>query len=375
MELEFDKEMDAILRKARGGQSAAVTAAASPHLDADAVAAFVENALPQKAKLLYMEHFADCDRCRRMLSQAMLMNTEAVATAASDVSAPVAETAMPWYGKLFRTPNLALAMGALVLAFSGVLGYLVMQNRNADLGASVSQVNEPEAPRGGPFDSGAAANAAQPFDTGVANKPMNAANTAANSSMMASNTAAVNAPGTTVGRFSANGGSAAAPETRTFTTDGVSAGVPATSDAVPAPMVAVKPVADKDDKLAVGELAKEETRAALTEKKKVVDESSRRDLPPAPAKSGPARSGPLSNQSNQINTQTFEMNVKRNVGGKTFENRNGVWYDSAYNGQSVTTVRRSSDDYKKLDSGLRGIANTLGGTVVLVWKDKAYRIQ
>src|SRR6187402_2718770 len=136
MELEFDKEIDAILRKARGGGGLAVTAVASPHIDADTIAAFAENALPQKAKLLSMEHFADCARCRRMLSQTMLLNSEADATAASAVLAPIIIPSVPWYQNLFKTQNLALAMGALVLTFGGVLGFLVLQNRNANVTVS-----------------------------------------------------------------------------------------------------------------------------------------------------------------------------------------------------------------------------------------------
>ena len=101
MELEFDKEIDAILRKARSRRSCGLDADAG-HLDADTIAAFAENALPDKAKLLYMEHFADCDRCRKQLSHAILMNNEADAAAASSVSAPVAEAAIPWYQSIFE---------------------------------------------------------------------------------------------------------------------------------------------------------------------------------------------------------------------------------------------------------------------------------
>ncbi|MCU1287772.1 MAG: hypothetical protein JWN60_1, partial [Acidobacteria bacterium] len=65
----------------------------------------------------------------------------------------------------------------------------------------------------------------------------------------------------------------------------------------------------------------------------------------------------------------------RQTGGKTFSRRENAWYDSAYKGQSTTNVSRGSGDYKKLDSGLRSIADSLGGTVVVVWKGRAYRIQ
>ena len=89
MELEFDKEIDAILRKGRDGRG--VLVGDSPpepkkHVDADTIAAFAEGALPERAKLLYVEHFADCDPCRRQLSQVIVMNRGADAAAASTAS-------------------------------------------------------------------------------------------------------------------------------------------------------------------------------------------------------------------------------------------------------------------------------------------------
>jgi hypothetical protein len=63
------------------------------------------------------------------------------------------------------------------------------------------------------------------------------------------------------------------------------------------------------------------------------------------------------------------------VGGKTFKRENNVWYDSAYRGQATTNVTRGTNEYKKLDAGLRGITENLGGTIVVVWKQRAYRIQ
>ena len=63
------------------------------------------------------------------------------------------------------------------------------------------------------------------------------------------------------------------------------------------------------------------------------------------------------------------------VGGKTFKRADNVWYDSAYRGQKTINLTRGTNEYKKLDSTLRGIVENLGGTVVIVWKEKAYRIQ
>jgi hypothetical protein len=65
----------------------------------------------------------------------------------------------------------------------------------------------------------------------------------------------------------------------------------------------------------------------------------------------------------------------RRFGGRTFQRKEGVWYDSNYHGQATINVSRGTDSYKKLDSGLRSIADSMSGTVVVVWKSKAYRIQ
>jgi hypothetical protein len=65
----------------------------------------------------------------------------------------------------------------------------------------------------------------------------------------------------------------------------------------------------------------------------------------------------------------------RTAGGKVFRRADKVWYDSAFSGQRTISVRRNSGEYKKLDAGLRSIADNVGGVVVVVWKGRAYRIQ
>ena len=63
------------------------------------------------------------------------------------------------------------------------------------------------------------------------------------------------------------------------------------------------------------------------------------------------------------------------VGGKTFKRAGNAWVDAAYKGQATTNITRGTKEYKKLDSGLRSIVENLGGTVVVVWKEKAFKIQ
>ena len=74
MELDFDKEIDALLRKARDDRGVLVGDSPKQHLDADELAAFAENVLPEKTKQFYMVHIADCDRCRKILSSLLILS-------------------------------------------------------------------------------------------------------------------------------------------------------------------------------------------------------------------------------------------------------------------------------------------------------------
>ena len=376
MELEFDKEIDAILRKGRSGQVAAVKAATASHLDADSISAFAENALPPRAKLLYMEHFADCDQCRKDLSQVVRMNSAAIAAdgaVISNATTIAAEPAASWLSKLFRTPNLAMAMGALILTFGGVLGYLVIQNRTNTANSTVSQVTDQEQNKPAPSfndDASAVSNSANATAT-------NSAAPAAPSMPVASANTATNTTGTATGSATAG----KQPESG-YTADGTTTDVSKSGEVAPAaPVTENKPAAveerkDSDDK------AKERSSDERISKREY-DNNMSRDASPggAPRKTdtGATRSGPRQDNTLQNQTQNQvaggAISATRSSGGKHFEKRSGIWYDSAYKGQSTTSVKRGTEKYIRLDSGLRSIADNLGGTVVIVWKDKAYRIQ
>src|SRR5688572_15612205 len=129
MEVDFDKEIDTLLRKAQRDGPVYVGDFASPgHLDADQISAFAENAMPEKSRALYSAHMADCDRCRKILSNVLMMNAEVIPATESPGAITIAErTGQPWYKRLFLFPNLAYVMGGLVLVFSGFLGYTVIQ--------------------------------------------------------------------------------------------------------------------------------------------------------------------------------------------------------------------------------------------------------
>ena len=382
MDVDFDKEIDTLLRKAHRDAPVLVgDYASSGHLDADEISAFAENAMPEKSRALYSAHLADCDRCRKMLSNLLVMNAESAPAAAPSLSAiTIAERAAePWYRRLFLFPNLAYVMGGLVLLFAGFLGYTVM--RNASSGdAFVSQVSEKAETRGGPNFQ------AEP------ELPIALANSNAASNMAANTATATDA---LVGRDANSSPEAraiteatpvAGPRTNenNFVLDGVEANSPPAPPPVAAAEAAPKDKErDRDD----AKLKVEEKATGTT-----LDLAKNDNISKQQQYSLPAQSGPMRNNENLYNRQLENLqrrpaakraeqaedespSGRRAVGGKTFERKQSVWYDVTYQGRPTINVRRGTDEYNRLDGGLRAIANSLSGTVVVVWGAKAYRIQ
>ncbi len=376
MELDFDKEIDTLLRKARPAKGVLAGEAMLPHLDADSIAAFAENALPEKSRQTYMAHFSDCHRCREILSDTILMNSEAAPEAAFAAAPAIVTAAEPWYRKLFLFPNLAYVMGSLVLVFSGFLGYSLLQNAGGDASSSeVSQVEEERPTVSGPnaseepmypaVASNSNTNAASAMSS-VANTMANASvANLANSASARSNSSSL--PVVTGRALDAPAGEVLAERDKDVSitsADSAISQLPAPPP--PAPAARERPEQQKED-------ASAESRGAEESKLSAKKAMPRND-------GGPFKSaGPQRNQQrsfpNQVQNNEFEVAVTRAVGGKKFQRRDGVWYDSAYRGQVTTNIRRGTEQYRKLDGGLRSIAESLDGTVVTVWNGKAYRIQ
>jgi hypothetical protein len=66
----------------------------------------------------------------------------------------------------------------------------------------------------------------------------------------------------------------------------------------------------------------------------------------------------------------------RSVGGRKFRKQGNAWVDLKFkSSMSVKSIARGSDEFSSLDSGLRSIASQLSGEIIVVWKNKAYRIR
>ena len=296
---------------------------------------------------------------------------------------------MPWYRKLFLFPNLAYVMGGLVLVFSGFLGYTIIQRTATNDGASVSQISEPAVTRGGPN-----AQVEQEL-SGASSANMTANVTASNSAGFAANT-------NTAATARTSDAGAAGPKVgeNNFVLDGADASSVGSVSAPPPPPPAGLAKPELKDARERDDLAKEKAEdkasgagAPLQDAAKT-DSLSMMKQAPGAGSQNQVQSGPMNRNERQYNRQMENLEARRAaaakkstardeessvgrkvIAGKTFERKQGVWYDSSYSGHPTINVRRGTAEYNKLDGGLRSIANSLSGVAVIVWGAKAYRIQ
>jgi hypothetical protein len=388
---EFDKEINALLRQTATGETAFSAAdlkskikdPKSVHLDADEISAFAENALPEKMRLRYTTHFADCDRCRKILSNTILLNSEAETVSVSSpvISLEIADLAsVPWYRRLFAFPNVAYAMGALVVLFGGFLAFTVLQNVNSPQNTEVSQISETQ-----PRSSGPSAESEPDFFAANADTMSNMSVTSANSTsnVMMSNSASV-ASNTSTATSVINNSAGQMSTANTASVDTNSTQNEAQLNE--AKREIAKNSAENKNTMQLDGASADGVAANLSVTGRQVTElplNNRRietlqAAPPTATLASPAEKDDAISRgksSAKMRKADAISATNKQIGGKTFNRRENVWYDSAYNGQNTTNVSRGSNEYKKLDSDLRSIADNLSGTAVIVWKSKAYRIQ
>jgi hypothetical protein len=364
MELNFDKEIDAILRKARDGEAEFNSPS---HLDADEISAFAENALPEQRKTLYTVHLADCAKCRKILSNLITLNSESEITHAAAEEKSFAAPAIPWYRKLFVFPNLAYSLGALTLVFGSLIVFVALQSGNNFQNSEISQVSNK------PFET---KNAPASAST---NSSMNMANTAANTNQP---TNSVYESNDTIphGAMNSNMNAVALKpivpsENRLKSADETSGDdlrLAKTEATAPTDAEGNKPTQNEESKRA--EPAKDEVAVEKENDKKMKAER-KQSMPSAlGSTSQKTQQAPKTDSANATGETT-------SVGGKMFRREGAAWVDTAYESganyrlPSLTNISRGSNEYKKLDSDLRRIVERLGGVVIILWKSKAYRIQ
>jgi hypothetical protein len=388
MNFEFDKEIDVLLRQtARNGDFVSNNAA---HLDADEISAFAENALPEKTRQTYMRHLADCERCRKSLSNIIALNSEFEAeTIPAEEKQIASATPIPWYRKLFVFPNLAYSLGALIMVFAGIAAFTVLQSVKQTGSMELSQTYEKQ-----PNGKGMSSDGDEMPNESFSSNSSMASNTMSANSLMSSNAASTNSATSgalnvanpsvpTAPGAMANSNAAISSPRETAEKDVKTEATPVSAPKKPADAAENKdsvlvgappPTAKENNMLMDGEVLKQQnqTQNSMAQNQTQIMPDSRN------VQRAPSAALRAENKSKKLeesrNDEADKSNSAASVGGKTFKRADNVWYDSAYRGQSTTNVTRGTNEYKKLDSGLRVIAENLGGTIVIVWKQKAYRI-
>jgi hypothetical protein len=177
MQSEFDKEIDSLLREGARRRRATPVAPvewsagereegdgvratlSGAHLDADEQNAYAENSLPPSARTHYAAHLADCDVCRRSVTQLALAAglpaqlEQQAATAASGREVLPGVTWRERLGALFAPRAWRYAVPALALLLVSAVTLLVLlRGRQSEM--SVAQNNTTEqAKRAAPAQS------------------------------------------------------------------------------------------------------------------------------------------------------------------------------------------------------------------------------
>ena len=386
-----NNEVDLLLRSlARGRgesplQSGATSGAsvASEHLDADELNSYAEGVAPAPARARYIEHLADCEACRGIV---VGLTQAAGAANRFQVSEPQGASFWQKVTGLFSPPILRYAVPALVLtAVIGIGLFALKQQRRTELVAQ----NQPEvtAPPSSRGNTSAAVNPTPGSPAAVQNGAQTGSNAEAGKAkdnLQGQKTQAVEQP------TLAPESSVAKTASKDTAQPGEAAGAPATQAYAPEPKAAAPPPpAPLYDAEKSTELAKERP-AKREDQPRDQDEALRRESDDV---HGPNRSRnntalPANGRTAGVMTErgpsgTDKKKVgeveSRTVMGRKFTQEGKTWVDTAYeSSQKTIRVARGSDQFRALiadEPGIRTIAEQLSGVVIVVWKNRAYRIQ
>jgi hypothetical protein len=398
-----NNEVDLLLRslargrnksESRGGSAAedgGVTF--SDHLDADELNSYAEGVAPAPARARYIEHLADCAACRSIV----IGLTQAAGIAARYEVSQQAGGINFWQklGALLSPTVLRYAVPALVLTAVIGIGLLALrQQRQTELVArndaanSSSSSSEPPVPSGpvNPVNPVNPSNGATPSSLPSGKQSGTSAELDRKRSTLEDEKTQLDR-GTLTGTESTV---AKAPLAKDSSAAGGGAGLASARPYALEPKAAPPPPAPADvlEAEKSGEFAKESSA------KRDEQLRSRDDFRNQPAdEHGPNRSRnnnamPMSQRNagavggrrpSGLDKNKVEAVETRSVAGRRFTREGNAWVDTDYDpSRSTVRVARGSDQFRALvadEPGIRAIADQLSGTVIVVWKNRAYRIQ
>lgn len=398
-----DKEMDVLMRRYAKG---AAPDTPVEHPDADELNAFAEGALPPAARQRYVSHFADCDDCRKLVSQLAV-----TAGAPADVRIPASESvAEPWWRKLGVLPapaTLRYAAFAVVLFAVVGIAFVVWRRpaeRNAEMIAQnqgrtgqaepvVSPaIKESEVSRHNSNADAATRPVSYPTAPPAADQKQPELNVSlpppppkpAEGLLASENLPGVGASRTDEARAQSSPSYAPAPSIETYRVDNRARERQSTGAIPSGPRRSESYDKYKDlDRVRSGDLAKsrDDEQPKVANQPMSAEQKEDDSMRPSTSQVATARarnadeSAAAARKSKSEETGSDEA-PERSVGGRKFKHQGNAWVDSKFkSSMPVRSIARGSEDFDKLESGLRSIANQLSGEIVVVWKGKAYRIR
>lgn len=366
--------------------------ASADHLDADELNSYAEGVVPAPARARYMEHLADCEACR-----GIVIGLTQASGAAGRYEVQEQKSGSNFWRTLtafFSPAVLRFAVPALVLTAVIGIGSLALWQQPR--GTFIAQ-NEPA---GSSSSSDAPVSTDQALRTRTDATPSSvpsATESAAKnqvlreeSDLQDQKTRVDKAPLTPTESTVAK-----APALKDSPQPGDDAGVATTRPYAPEP----KAAADPSPPAALGR-AEKSAEFAKEQQEKRDDQSRSRDAfrVQSDGEHGPNRSrsntapaasqrnagvmggrGPNADKNKKVGEDKVNEVETRTVSGRRFARAGGVWVDTDYEStQAAIKVARGSDQFRALvadEPGIRAIAAQLGGVVIVVWKNRAYRIQ
>ena len=359
-----------------GSESGDTNEVSSAHLDADELNSYAEGVAPDPARARYTEHLADCEACR-----GIVVSLVQSAGAASRFEVPEQKGGAGFWQKLrelFSPTVLGYAVPALVLAAVIGVGFLAVrqQQRVQFVAQNERQAEGPSAAQN-KADSGVSS-AAQPQAT-VQNGRQSGTTTElprektaledeklqAGQGLLKPDSSVAKAPAKDAGQAGDIGSVA---ESRPY---------------APEPKAAPVLHAEKSAELAKEAPAKREDQARDQEEFRVQTDDvhgpnrSRSNTAQAMSQRGAGVAGGRGPSADK-NKKGADVET-RSVMGRHFTREGDAWVDTAYEySQATVRVARGSDQYRALvadEPAIRTIAAQLDGVVIVVWKNRAYRIQ
>jgi len=379
MRQETNNEMDLLLRRLARQQE---TSASGDHLDADELSSYAENVLPPAARTRYTEHLAECTRCRDLIVQLSSSAGVVVAQETAKVSAPSA--LRKFLASLFSPMVLRYAVPALGLVVVAAIGFMVSRNEGTSnspvadvrykqpdqgLVPSSQPSSSPEKQSSGFYDSSESPSKAATVHDSIPKSGAAASNAAPVSPVTTDAPKETETQAKKVEEQQQPEAREAEPPKPAATVSGLKKLEPKQEAAEQTVTVRNEPAAEKaktEDRSGVGDFAVASPGVA------------RKRAEAGSSTGGAAAARPMAAQRDDAADKDKNDAETRTVAGRRFRKQGSVWIDTAYNSQSLTELRRGSEQYRGLvgdEPAIKQIADQLDGEIIVVWKGKAYKIR